>query len=326
MDLEIPLDAPGAAAQRQKNNRCWLKLGLSGIVCVICIASITLFQMSSGSSVSPLQRERQEQAQKYMVGRVKASQGSDKVDKASGVAAVLETMVDGLDVAPIIDVQAPTAEHIEGRNEINKYLERKSNGRPFADEDLIAEIFHGNPVVRFVFSDGRRFGKSKHRLVASFEFKEGSALIQKVTIKKDESTPLSALDRERQKMVRKYMEGRIEAFQGSNKAAGVTKVLGCFIPDGTTVKPIIDLHAPKEEYAEGREQIQHYLENPPNLPVKFKEGSNTDPVIADGKATIKFIMRIGIGFVGVDKHLVAVYDFKEGSALVQKVTVVYDDQ
>jgi hypothetical protein len=141
----------------------------------------------------------------------------------------------------------------------------------------------------------------------------------------DSNSRLSPLDKKRQQTVRKYMEGRIEAFQGSNKAEGVAQVMECFIPDGGSVKPIIDLHAPKVEYAEGREQIQHYLENPPNLPVKFKPGSNTDPEIVDGKAIVKFIMRIGFGFAGVDKHLVAVYEFKDGSDLVQKVTVDYDN-
>jgi hypothetical protein len=139
----------------------------------------------------------------------------------------------------------------------------------------------------------------------------------------DESTSLSPLDKERQQMVSKYMEGRIEAFQGSNKAAGVAQVMECFIPDGA-VKPIIDLHAPKEEYAEGREEIQYYLEHPPSLPVKFKEGSNTVPVMDDGKAIVKFKMRIGIGFAGVDKNLKAVYEFQKGSALIEKVTVNYD--
>lgn len=328
MDLEAPLDAPETAAERQKRRRCCLKLSISGFLCVFCLGMVVIFQTTSSSAsaakASPLEQERQSQAEKFINGRIKALQGSSNAEKEAGVAMVLETMVDGLAAQPVLDIQAPAAVLVEGKDDIRKHLQKQKSGQPqFKDENLSAELVHGKPVIRFVVSEGR-MARTEHRLEATFEFEEGSALIQKVTIKKDESTPLTALDRKRQQMVKKYMEGRIEAFQGSNRAEGVAKVLECFIPDEPTMKPIIDLHAPKKEYAEGREEIQHYLENPPNLPVKFKEGSNTDPVMVDGKAMIKFVMHIGFGFAGVDKNLVAVYEFKEGSDLVVKVTVDYD--
>jgi hypothetical protein len=134
------------------------------------------------------------------------------------------------------------------------------------------------------------------------------------------NTRLSPWDEERQQTVRKYMKGQTQSFQGPDKSAGVGKAMECFIPDGAE-KPIIDFSALEEENAEGHVAIQHYLEHPSSY-----LGGHDDPVMDDGKAIVKFTMTKTLLFwlMGRGQRLVAVFEFEEGGALVQKLTVDYD--
>mmetsp|Transcript_57543 Transcript_57543/g.108443 ORF Transcript_57543/g.108443 Transcript_57543/m.108443 type:complete len:163 (+) Transcript_57543:77-565(+) len=140
--------------------------------------------------------------------------------------------------------------------------------------------------------------------------------------KRLQKTDDATLDSARQQTVRKYMTGRIEAFQGEDKPAGVAQVLECFVAEGPEVTPTIDIRAPKTELAEGMDEIKKYLEGGPIIPCWFEEGSNTDPVMVDGKALVYFVLRIGTSFIGINKHLLATFEFQEKSALVTKVTVI----
>lgn len=339
MPLEIsrqaqPPQAPlvgkvGSAAPKDKDTRCGGRCSYQFKCCGVTSWVVFLFLLAltalskGGTGKTALDEKRRQQADAYMAGRIQAFQGADK---SAGVAQVLKTLIpDGKGAKPVIDVQAPNTAFVQGRSQIQDYLEApKLLPHQFKEISSDAKLMHGKIVVHFVLRIGSKLTGTNERLLAIFDFQEGSALIEKVTIARDNSKPLSSLDKERQSTVRKYMAGRIEAFQGQDKSAGVAQVLECFIPDGPDAGPVIDIRAPKSELAEGRDQIQKYLEGGPIVPCYFEAGSNTDPVIIDGKAIVHFVLRLGTSWLGKSTPLLATFEFSKEGALVSKVTVTND--
>lgn len=164
--------------------------------------------------------------------------------------------------------------------------------------------------------------------VAVFDLKNPITPQKSARSGSDDARNLNPLEKEREEQVQKYMTARIEAYNNDGEASAVARMLETFIPDGSDVKPVIDIKAPTVERHEGREQLEMYLNQTKNgRPVKVKgkyvKGSNSAPVFVNGKAIVQFVLRRGpsVPILGRNVPLLATFEFQEGTTLVQTVTV-----